>query len=271
MLHVKNNHIQVQTTVKEFLLDNPQCPYTTIRSLNGKILLLREHIERLNMASQKLFNNNFSIELNTYLNEILNLYKTKGYIGDVMFVVLIQRSSEVLIYSKEFVPPTLEPCTCAMIGEPRSDPTIKNSSWVADREHIENLRPDGVYELLLSKDFCIYEGLITNFFGIVEKDDELCVMTCPFDSVLPGTIANLVIQVCNQNGIPFQFAPPNIFALKGGFLTNSLKWVQPIEAILLKQENEWYCTTDHRTAIKLDEYDIIKRISILINKKLNDE
>lgn len=63
--------------------------------------------------------------------------------------------------------------------------------------------------MILEQDGEIYEGLVTNFFAVVEEPDgSLCVLTAPNDCVLEGTIGAFVETVCSNLKINFRFERP---------------------------------------------------------------
>lgn len=124
------------------------------------------------------------------------------------------------------------------------------------RKSLEKLRPPSVTELLLSNDGDqILEGCVTNFFVVCCKErnsnDEkaLCdygnkysfeVQTAPIsDGVLPGTIRQLVLEICRSEGIPFREVAPSWSECEiweEAFITNSLRLLQHVDSIQVPTE-----------------------------------
>ncbi|TKY51154.1 catalytic protein [Spatholobus suberectus] len=142
--------------------------------------------------------------------------------------VIEERMSKILdvhVHIETYVPPTFgirgNGVHLAVVGYGRHVAAAKYSDWVRIRKPLEKLRPPSVTELLLSNDGDqILEGCVTNFFVVCCKDWDsndgkpLCdygnkysfeVQTAPIsDGVLPGTIRQLVLEVCRVKEFHFE-------------------------------------------------------------------
>ena len=117
-------------------------------------------------------------------------------------------------------------------------PTIKHSSWCAERAPLEAARDPGSSESILTRTNgegqCeLLEGLITNLF-VVQGG---CVRTAP-DGVLPGHIRQLVLDACDPLGIPVSLEAPRLEEFdewEEAFLTGTGKLVRPIDAVVVPE------------------------------------
>ncbi|CAN0550504.1 unnamed protein product, partial [Ectocarpus sp. 12 AP-2014] len=101
-------------------------------------------------------------------------------------------------------------------GSGRSLPEAKTSSWLRDRKRLDELKAQtGAQEVVLSEigflpegttRRLLLEGLTSNFF-VVEEDGAVC--TAP-SGVLLGGMRQLLISVCDNEGIEVRFDAPDI-------------------------------------------------------------
>jgi branched-subunit amino acid aminotransferase/4-amino-4-deoxychorismate lyase len=125
----------------------------------------------------------------------------------------------------------------AVLGPGRDLPLAKYSAWARAREPLEQAKPAGATEIVLSNDGDgLLEGSVTNFFVVAMKNQsEMEVQTASLeDGVLPGVIRQLVIEVCQEDGIPLREVMPS-WQARGtwveAFVTNGLRMVQSVESI----------------------------------------
>ncbi|BAT94066.1 uncharacterized protein HKW66_Vig0195180 [Vigna angularis] len=162
---------------------------------------------------------------------------------------------DVHVHVETYVPPTFgiwgNGVHLALVGYGRNVAAAKYSDWVRIRKPLEKLRPPSVTELLLSNDGDqILEGCVTNFFvvccKVLDSNDgkALCdsfeLQTAPIsDGVLPGTIRQLVLEVCRSEGIPFREVAPSWSEheiWEEAFITNSLRLLQHVDSIQVPTE-----------------------------------
>ncbi|ORZ34391.1 aminotransferase [Catenaria anguillulae PL171] len=168
-------------------------------------------------------------------------------------------------------------------GEPRGNAQAKDSKWVADRKPLAQLMADGsINEVLLSHNGVVFEGLSSNFFTIVpnptisSKSDVLIhqyqVQTAPLTDVLTGTILRLVIQVCEELGVPVQYQHPRLDQAaewKAAFVTSTSRLVCPLSRIDVDEASSrdldhylpagWSITLDPRNSLLLAISDGVRR------------
>ncbi|KAJ8766076.1 hypothetical protein K2173_020592 [Erythroxylum novogranatense] len=167
--------------------------------------------------------------------------------------VSVFEAFDVQVHVGTYVPPVFgvvgNGARLAVVGRGREVAEAKYSDWVRLRKPLEKWRPPSVTELLLSNDGDrLLEGTVTNLFVVSRKDNNgdkysdcsksvspFEVLTAPVsDGVLPGIMRQLVIEVCLNNGIPFQEVAPSWSKRElwqEAFVTSSLRLVQPVEKI----------------------------------------
>ncbi|KAI8108975.1 hypothetical protein M9435_005392 [Picochlorum sp. BPE23] len=136
--------------------------------------------------------------------------------------------------------------TAYILGPPRKNPMMKDTTWVADRRYLEEMAPtDAIDVLLCTEEGNVLEGLITNLFIVVEKESgDMVVQTAPVEAgVLPGTMRARVIEACKHAGIPIEYSVcPNVserHLWREAFLTNSLRKLQALGEIACLTNNVW--------------------------------
>ncbi|CAJ1977215.1 unnamed protein product [Sphenostylis stenocarpa] len=172
----------------------------------------------------------------------------------------VSKILDVHMHIETYVPPTFgipkNGVHLALVGHGRNVAAAKYSDWVRIRKPLEKLRPPSVTELLLSNDGDqILEGCVTNFFvvcckvwdsndgkalGDYRNKYSIEVQTAPIsDGVLPGTIRQLVLEICRSEGIPFREVAPSWSEheiWEEAFITNSLRLLQHVDSIQVPTE-----------------------------------
>ena len=86
--------------------------------------------------------------------------------------------------------------------------------WVIQRKTLEREKGHANEVVLADEQGRLLEGTQTNFYAVI--DGEL--WTAGNDLVLPGTIREIVLRVCERNSIPVRFEPPPVDSHKLGVL-----------------------------------------------------
>lgn len=145
-------------------------------------------------------------------------------------------SWDVSVHFSNYVPrsPPI-PAHVAVLGSGRDLPLAKHSLWASARASLENAKPVGATEIVLSNDGDgLLEGSVTNFFIVAMSPDVEVQTAALSDGVLPGVIRQLVIEVCEEDRIPVREVMPSWQARSTwieSFVTSSLRMVQPVESI----------------------------------------
>lgn len=118
----------------------------------------------------------------------------------------------------------------------RSCPDIKVTSWVMERQAVEEAKLPDSDEVLIVDDDEIPEGLSSNFALILMINGEMCLLTAPRERVLEGTIMELVKSVVSQmDTITLIEKCPTISDLitcSAAFITSTSRLILPIDTIL---------------------------------------
>lgn len=151
-------------------------------------------------------------------------------------------------------PNLFEPIHTAIYGRPRNNPIAKDSLWITQRKYIEDRRPPHIAEVLLHDGLNIYEGLISNFFVLIEDRNAFSgyyIQTAPIHAVLAGTMAAEVHKTANDLGIEIRYEFPQVGFQDwiGCFITSTFishdsnsaqidayKWIQPVKSIAVLDE-----------------------------------
>lgn len=219
-----------ETSIKNLLLDHPGCTYSTMYVCGQTLRVtdLPSHVDRL---SQLVFSSSeedtLSRTVDDHQKEVVQskirlrieeaIPRGKDCFGEVaglmMVVVILQQSYEGMDnpnWMKIYISPydslhaVRHGGTAYILGPPRKNPMMKNTTWVAERRYLEEMAPSDAIDILLcTKDGNLLEGLITNLFIVVEKESgDMVVQTAPVEAgVLPGTMRARVIEACKHAGI----------------------------------------------------------------------
>lgn len=190
-------------------------------------------------------------------------------------------SWDLSVHMSNYVPkPTSVAAHVAVMGPGRDHPLAKYSLWASTRQSLENSRPSGASEIILSNDGdLLLEGSVTNFFVVTateriqDKWEDIEVRTAPLeDGILPGVIRQLVIEVCQDKGIHIEEVAPSWDGRetwKGAFVTSSLRLVQPVGSIqrpaswdLNKSPESW--KTCHWDVLPIVSCNTIQQIQELV-------
>ncbi|KAH7298699.1 hypothetical protein KP509_25G054700 [Ceratopteris richardii] len=159
---------------------------------------------------------------------------------------------EVYVHISRFLPPLSEasnPIRVAIMGFGRIVPNAKHTDWIKARKALEKARPEGVMEIILSNDGdLLLEGMVTNFFVVSNRvntgvkvpltEDKrwkgVVLQTAPLKGVLPGVIRKLILEICDEHGIPCEQTSPSWQGRESwteAFTTNSVRLIQSISSI----------------------------------------
>jgi len=112
----------------------------------------------------------------------------------------------------------------------RHNPNVKNTEWVRIRKSLEeNKGRDSNEVLMITEDGFITEGTQTNFFVLNSNGT---IQTAPDEQILPGTIRNIVLDICKDVGIHVILEAPNVRTIskwESVFLTSSSRLILPIQ------------------------------------------
>lgn len=125
----------------------------------------------------------------------------------------------------------------AVCAPPRELPTVKSTSWPADREWIREDAPEDADECVLARDGgeCLVEGLTNNLFVVVKgPDGKPLVRTAPEGECLPGLARAAVLAACETEGIAVEARAPEAAERKKwkeAFVTNAVRLARPVREV----------------------------------------
>jgi hypothetical protein len=110
-------------------------------------------------------------------------------------------------------------------GMPRHNASAKDSGWVRERKVIYDALPKDVEEIILMEPDThrLLEGSQTNFYAMQHGT----IYTAE-EGILKGTVRGLVLEVCEELGIPVVLEPPTldtVNAWEGCFISSTSRLV----------------------------------------------
>ena len=210
----------------------PQGFYTTFCTLaqGTKVLGLKDHLQRLYGPAQNL-GLRPAVDEKTLRAAIAGL--TQRYRRKESRIRLLMAKESGAIYAaiqpyEPLAVATLEMGVHVTTTElVRKDPRIKDSAFIrASRSH-RSRAGKGVFEVLLTRNHRILEGMTSNFYGIKGRS----IITARA-GILLGVTRKVVIRLARKGGMSIQYRAPSIDEhLSESFLTSSSRGVVPIIAI----------------------------------------
>ncbi|ETI38329.1 hypothetical protein L914_15341 [Phytophthora nicotianae] len=216
-----------------FLLAHPRGAYTAARTvLQTKIFDYDAHIRRLVestvvMQSEKqLISNAVEKELRprteatiiaamTAFKGLYEVQKDQEYKINVLVCPTEGNIGEGEVLADTdvychvgFLPPLRsEMVKLEVAGLPRHNAVAKDSAWVRERKAIYDRMAPDMEEVILMDPATrhLLEGSQTNFYTIQDG----AVYTAE-EGILKGTVRSLVLEVCEENGIPVKLSPPTL-------------------------------------------------------------
>ncbi|XP_024540602.1 uncharacterized protein LOC9635860 isoform X1 [Selaginella moellendorffii] len=225
--------------------------YTTTRTVDGAscLLLWERHLARLAQSlhimrkkaiDQRALTKLVNPSLYAGLEEALARRSDEE---ELVVTVLACNKDEgplqISVHITGLVPASTVPAQVSVMGPSRETPLAKSSQWVRTRQVLEQCMPKNTAEVILSNDGRhLLEGLVTNFFVVlstVGEGSRSVVQTAALgNGVLPGTVRQLVIEICSEKNIPVLEGSPSWderYLWKEAFVTSSVRLIQPVSKI----------------------------------------
>ena len=235
---LKGNDLREDYEFDGRFTDSGKNLYEVVRVIDGVILFLEDHLERLYFSSKKSNLRPF-VEQQEIKKLLIRLIKANNLITGNIKIVFHYGSSEweknFYAYPIPFRYPSESDYRDGVKTEifkfTRPDPEIK--TWLGDfRENVDQLKKkNSLYEVILqNEDGFITEGSQSNIFIIKGKK----IYTAPANLVLQGITRNKIITTCESGGLELeQKAIANNFLLSAdsAFLTGTSPKILPIRFI----------------------------------------
>jgi branched-chain amino acid aminotransferase len=219
-------------TLDEMTQGLPQGFYTTFSTLShgSKVVGLHAHLQRLYTPAleQGLFP---SVDEPTLRTRIAELAKQNLPRESRIRLVLTKNDGSVYVGIQFFERPSkqiYENGVKVITAElTRQSPRVKDtgfiSSSVEERKHLGR----NVFEVLLTKNGKILEGMTSNFYAIKEKT-----LITAQDGILLGVTRHVILGLARGEGMSIEYRSPHIDEkFEEAFLTSSSRGVVPIISI----------------------------------------
>ena len=204
--------------------------YETLRTVNGKLWLIDEHLKRLRESLETV-----GIKMKRGNNEIVNLAKAlmeRGSADEYRVRLTVTRTT-FLIEAVPLIAPANEIYengvkAITFDGE-RPFPLVKSTSMLTSIMARREVALAKVFEaFLVDRNQNVTEGSISNIFAISGE-----VIYTPKERILEGTVRNLLIEIL-QNEFEVRItsiAKKDINDFDEVFLTSSIKGIVPVVEI----------------------------------------
>lgn len=214
-------------TVDQFLSNYPNRPYTSMRTLNGKVVLFDEHMKRL-VDSANLMNitiNDFDF---TQLKQRLFQIAKENEQSDVKLVV-VHGHDGFRIKKQDLSKPKVDRnggCTVEIVRAQRNMPRTKSTEWVLQRNILAHPSNAEVEEYIIEDvDGNMLEGFSSNLLFIT-KDGNM--LSTDKNFVLQGTILGVVERLFN---VKFGLIK-NFDNVKGMAICSTSRLVLPVNQVI---------------------------------------
>lgn len=175
--------------------------YEVVRVMNGHILFLDEHVQRLMQSAKNMgFKPAFQAEM--IKNSLIRLVDLNRVDSGNIKIILTEKKNEAPYHFAAYFIPHAYPnaqmyangVSVSLIHLARSQPNTKLHSQNYKEKVNACMKMDEVYEVLLTRNGKITEGSRSNVFFI--KDN--CIYTAPDDCVLKGITREKVLEICHE-------------------------------------------------------------------------
>lgn len=216
--------------------------YTTFSTLKGgtRVLGLQAHMDRLYLPARKL-KLQPSVSEADLRRHLLELAKENLPHESRIRLVLAKDTGKVYVGIYRFTPPApqiyeqgVHVITSAVT---RSDPRIKGTDFIAKSAEQRRQVQGDVYEILLTQDGNILEGMTSNFYAVLSagrspKTKHNAVLITAQKGILLGVTRRAVLRLARGQGLSIEYRPPRLEEdFDEAFLTSSSRGVVPIVRI----------------------------------------
>lgn len=230
-----NGNILVKTsaaTLDEITDALPQGFYTTFNTVsNGeKALGLHAHLRRLYLPARAL-GLRPAVEEQTLRERMAQIVKGNLPHESRLRLILTKKSGALYIAAQPFTPLPeiifthgIHVITSSLA---RHDPRIKDTGFISESAAHRKLLNADVFEVLLTKNGKILEGMTSNFYAIKGK-----ALITAKQGILPGVTRRAVLRLARGQGLMIEYRSPRLDEnFDEAFLTSSSRGVAPIVSI----------------------------------------
>ncbi|KAJ5070533.1 d-aminoacid aminotransferase-like plp-dependent enzymes superfamily protein [Anaeramoeba ignava] len=258
----KNRALNFEVHVKRLFDSAKKCPVfedskflTFLNDFEPFYSLVIQNVEKTYTELRKYFPKfNDDTRITLYLTSKDLLPNEKNY---------IQNNFVLIIHLAKFTSYGSPPIVVEVRGNPRSNPTAKDTNWLKKKKELaKDKHKKAIETLLVDENGLITEASSSNFF-VVQGNT---LYTAPDEQVLNGSIRALVIKVCEEKKIPIIFANPKTSEISiwdGAFLTGTSRLVQQIDEIYMFDKKD-----KNMKHFSFKSSDLIKEIESIVKQKL---
>jgi len=217
------------STLDEMTRELPQGFYTTFNTLSQgtKVLGLHAHLQRLYAPAmeQGIDPSVDEPTLRTRIAELGALYLPRE---SRLRLILIKESGRIYIGTQPFEPPSksvyaagVKVITSESI---RESPRVKDTGFISSSVAQRKLVGRDVFEVLLTKEGQIFEGMTSNFYAIKGR-----ALVTAQKGILLGVTRRVVLRLARGQGMSIEYRAPHINEIfDEAFITSSSRGVVPV-------------------------------------------
>lgn len=214
--------------------------YTTFSTLAAgtKVLGLKSHLQRLYEPAGEM-NLKPSVSEKTLLEQVYKLAQENLPNESRVRLILTKDTGDVYIGIQPFEPlpePIYQNGVHVITSNiTRHDPRIKGTDFILQSQVQRKLLNKDVFEILLTKDGKIYEGMTSNFYVIKHvgaRSSRPSTLITAQRGILLGITRKAVLKLAREGGLHIKYQAPLLNdSFDEAFLTSSSRGVVPIVSI----------------------------------------
>jgi branched-chain amino acid aminotransferase len=221
-----------EKTLDEITRELPQGFYTTFSTLSGgtRVLGFRKHLQRLYNPASKM-GLTASVDEATLRGRIAEMVKVNLPKESRVRLILTKDAGTIYIGILPFEPLSesvyRDGVQAITTGVARSDPRIKGTDFIVQSAEQRKLVRGNVFEVLLTQNGKILEGMTSNFYAVEGKT-----LVTARSGILLGVTRRAVLRIVRWQGMSIMYRSPKISEnFDEAFLTSSSRGVVPIVSI----------------------------------------
>ena len=219
--------------------------YTTFSTLAAgtKVLGLKSHLQRLYKPAHAM-NLKPSATENFLREQVAKLTQENLPNESRIRLILIKDTGDVYIGIQPFEPlpeSVYQNGVHVITSEiTRTDPRIKDTAFITKSQEQRKLLNKDVFEILLTKDGKIYEGMTSNFYVVAvgrvgarsSRPVSRPTLITAQKGILLGVTRKAILKLAREQGLSIEYRSPSINEkFNEAFLTSSSRGVVPIVSI----------------------------------------
>ena len=219
-------------TLDEITRELPQGFYTTFSTLNAgtRVLGMHKHLQRLYIPAKEL-SFHPAVDEMTLRHRVADLAKTFLPKEARIRLILAKNDASMYIVIQQFdaLPRKVfeEGVQVVTAALARIAPRVKDTGFISSSNHQRRLVGGDVFEVLLTKEGKILEGMTSNFYA-VKKDTLITAQR----GILLGVTRRAVLRLARGEGMSIEYRSPHMDEkFNEAFLTSSSRGVVPIVSI----------------------------------------